>query len=141
MDIVRRNTDYAMRMMVLLGQGRDGELFSAREISDREGVSYTLTCKLLQKLSKAGLVESVMGTAGGFRLARSSDEISMLDIVGAVQGPVTLNRCMLGLDRCEKSGECPIREKLTGLQDYMADYLKGITLAELIETKGKMCEK
>ncbi|MBN2136474.1 MAG: Rrf2 family transcriptional regulator [Sedimentisphaerales bacterium] len=150
MDVIRRNTDYALRALVHLGRayGKSSSHVSSREIAAEEDISYQLACKLLQKMQKAGFVESSMGPFGGFRLKRAPGTISLLDVVEAIQGPLSLNRCLVGRNVCSHEGKCPIRPKLAGLQEYMGDYLRGVTLDSVIEgdeaagdTTGKSQER
>ena len=70
MDVLRRNTDYGLRMMAALAGHFGGELVSARQLAGTGHFSYELGCKILQKLNKAGLVKSSMGPKGGFTLSR-----------------------------------------------------------------------
>jgi Rrf2 family protein len=70
MDILRRNTDYGLRLMVSLAQHYDGDTISTRVLAAEQEVSYQLACKLMQQLHEAKLVESLMGPKGGFRLSR-----------------------------------------------------------------------
>lgn len=131
MDILRRNTDYALRAVVNLTAHYGNEPVSNRVIAVEEDISYQLTCKLMQKLQKAGLVESCMGPKGGFRLSREPAMISLLEVVEAIQGPISLNRCLLSEDACPKQKECTLRARLVGLQGSISSYLMGITLDEL----------
>ena len=81
MDILRRNTDYALRLMVnLAGQEQDGSV-STRVLAEEEQVSYQLACKLMQQLHAGGFVESCMGPRGGFRLGRPAGQISILEVI------------------------------------------------------------
>ncbi len=137
MDILRRNTDYALRAMVNLAEHYGREPVSTREIAQAEDISYQLTCKLMQKLHNAGLVKSSMGPNGGFVISKKPDKINLLEIIEAIQGPLSLNRCLLGLDVCPRQKDCPIREKLVKLQKYILNYLKDITLDELKHSRGK----
>lgn len=132
MDIIRRNTDYAFRIMSNLANNFNGELMSARQLAGEGNFSYQLGCKLLQRLRAAKLVESHIGPKGGFSLSRKPSKVSLLEVIEAIQGPVRLNRCLLGADGCEFEAECEISVKLGYLQRYIDGYLGGITLDELV---------
>lgn len=136
MDILRRNTDYALRLAVNLAHHYGDGAVSTRVLSDEEGVSYQLACKLMQKLHGAGLVESDMGPKGGFRLGRSPEEVAILEVIEAIQGPLRLNRCLLGEGACDRQKTCPIRVKIGTLQEQMDRYLGAVTLGELAQTRG-----
>jgi Rrf2 family protein len=109
---------------------------STREISQSEDISYQLTCKLMQKLNKAGLVKSSMGPNGGFVLNRKPTKINLAEIINVIQGPLSLSRCLLGKNVCPKQSSCPITAKLTDLQKNIGDYLQSITLDELLHHQG-----
>jgi Rrf2 family protein len=132
MDILRRNTDYALRLMVGLArhQGDSGSV-PTRLLAEEQEVSYQLACKLMQQLHDAKLVASCMGPKGGFRLNRRPAEISLLEIIEVVQGPLSLNRCLPKAGACPRAKACPMRGKIGELQDRMGEYLGGITLEEL----------
>jgi len=110
---------------------------SSKTISTQEDVPYQLTCKLMQKLNNAGLVESIMGPKGGFVLSREPSKINLMDVLSAIQTPLTLNKCMLGEDGCDRQAGCPVRVELGILQEYINEYLQGINLAGLIEKNTK----
>jgi Rrf2 family protein len=137
MDVLRRNTDYALRAMVNLARHYQQKLVPTREVANQENISYQLTCKLMQKLHYAKLVKSCMGPNGGFQLSRKPSKISLLEVVEAIQGPVSLNKCLLGVDACEQQRNCAVSRELAGLQEYIDSYLRGITLDELLQDRGK----
>jgi Rrf2 family protein len=141
MDVLRRNTDYALRIVVHLARQWKGKLSSSRDIAAAEGVSYDLTCKLLQKLAKNSLVKSTMGPKGGFELQQGPDKITIGQVIKSVQGPINLNRCLLGGYKCPRKGDCPVYGKLAGLQGYIDEYFGQVTLADLIKTNGKRTRK
>jgi Rrf2 family protein len=137
MDILRRNTDYALRLMLGLArhQENDGSV-STRLLAEEQDVSYQLACKLMQQLHEAKLVCSCMGPKGGFRLRRRPAEINLLEIIEVVQGPLSLNRCLAKGGACSRSKVCPMRGKISELQGRMGEYLGGITLEELASSQG-----
>ncbi len=135
MDILRRNTDYALRLAVNLAKHHGDALLSTRHLAEAEDVSYQLACKLMQKLHGAGLVESNMGPKGGFRLSRAPEEVPILAVIEAIQGPLRLNRCLLGDGVCERQDSCPVREKMGQLQAQMDGYLTEVTLGELVQSR------
>ena len=131
MDIVRRNTDYAARLMVHLAKHYGNEPISTRAAAIEEHVPYQLACKLMQKLNNAKLVTSCMGPRGGFVLASEPSKVSLLDVVEAIQGSINMNRCLLSEDTCTKRKTCKVKGKLAGLQKTINSGLAGITLDEL----------
>lgn len=141
MDVLKRNTDYALRAMVHLARQWQGEPASSRDIAAQQGISYDLTCKLLQKLSRAHLVKSTMGPKGGFALARPPAKISVGRVIESVQGKINLNRCLLGGYKCPRKGDCPVYGKLADLQDYIDDYFGQVTLADLLKKNGTQKRK
>lgn len=137
MDIIRRNTDYAIRAMVHLAQNHGDEPVSATVIAEEQCFSYQLACKLMQRLTKAGLVASAMGARGGYTLTRSPSNIDLQEVIEVIQGPLSLSKCLMGRDACCKGNVCPIRNKLGELQVQMANFLSGTTLADLVKAESE----
>ncbi len=136
MDILRRNTDYALRLMVNLARRHTNGAVSTRTLAQEEEVSYQLACKLMQRLHTAGLVESSMGPKGGFRLRRGPADISIRAVIEAIQGPLRLNRCLLSRHACPRGDTCPVRVKMGELQNQMDEYLGSVALQELAQARG-----
>jgi len=132
-DLIRRDTDYAFRLTAeLAGAYSENRLLTARVLAKDNEVPYALTCKILQKLAKAGIIESTMGPKGGFRLSKEPDDIEFKQIVEAVQGPVSVNKCLVGGYICPFNGKCPVHPKMAVLQSKINGYLKELTLQEFI---------
>lgn len=137
MDVIRRDTDYALRLAAQLAQGfAVGLPLSARALAKDNHVSYAHACKLLQKLAAAGLVTSTMGPKGGFVLAHKPETITFGQVIEAVQGPVSVIRCLMGNFNCPMKGDCPVSSKLGVMQQQITDFLSDVTLAEFVKTKG-----
>jgi len=131
MDILRRNTDYALRLMVNLARKKGNGSVSASTLASEEDVSYQLACKLMQKLHGAGLVASRMGPKGGFELTRPPSQISLLEMIEAIQGRMGLNRCLLSSAVCPRRDGCPVRVRLDKLQRNIKRRFESITLGQL----------
>ena len=136
MDVIKRNTDYALRAMLHLARNYGGESISSRVLADAEDIPYQLTCKLMQKLHGAGMVKSEMGPKGGFSLSKAPKAISLRDVVAVIQGPISINRCLVQSDVCERQLCCMLSNKLAGLQDVVEEYLGGVTLDDFLEKKS-----
>jgi len=137
MDILRRNTDYALRLMMSLARSYENGSVSTRVLAEEQEVSYQLACKLMQRLHDARLVSSCMGPKGGFQLTRTPAQISLLEVVEVIQGPVRLNRCLVSDCACPRGRGCPIRARITELQGHMEQYLRSVTLADLVDGREK----
>lgn len=136
MDIIRRNTDYALRLMNLLaGFYQKNQAVSARSLSDNAVVPYPLTCKLLQKLQRKKIVKSFMGPRGGYLLARHPEQISFHEVIETIQGPIRVNRCFLGQYQCPLKGKCPLHGKLMRIQDEIINSLQKTKISELISNE------
>lgn len=133
MDMLRRNTDYALRAMLNLTRHWQHDTVSTRNISNEEDISYQLACKLMQTLRNADLVVSSMGPKGGFSLSREPSEITIRQIIEAIQGAIYLNKCMSDDYDCQRQSACVIRRSLIGLQDYVDDYFSRTSLADLLK--------
>jgi Rrf2 family transcriptional regulator, iron-sulfur cluster assembly transcription factor len=132
MDIIRRNTDYALRAAVELAVRYSGEPVSTKEIADNRQIPYQLACKLLQRLHKAGVVKSEMGPSGGFVLCKNPAKITVRQLVETIQGPVRLNNCKL----CRLSRCCNISPELNRLQGKINEFLDGLTLKQLVDKEN-----
>jgi Rrf2 family protein len=122
--------------MVKLAVHYGNEPLSTRTIAAKEDIPYQLACKIMQKLHKAGLVKSCMGPQGGFRLSRRPSKINLLELIEVIQGPVSLNRCLLSVDVCPHQPGCVVSTTLYELQQHIEHYLAGITLAKLLQANS-----
>ena len=135
MDVLRRNTDYALRMMVGLAKNFNGDPVSARHLATEGNFSYQLACKLLQRLHKAKLVKSVMGPNGGFVLSKAPNSVTLMEIIEPIQGGIRMNKCLIGGEGCEFETNCQVHTRLACLQLYIEGYLGGITLQEILSAQ------
>ncbi|MCK4537709.1 MAG: Rrf2 family transcriptional regulator [Candidatus Krumholzibacteria bacterium] len=132
MDVIRRNTDYAIRAMILVGQADEGVPVSTRKISDKADIPYQLACKVMQRLHGAGLVKSKMGPTGGFMLKKDLTSINLHDIVEAVQGAVSMNKCIGEVHFCRHRPHCSVAGRMEELQLHIKEFLEDVSLEDLV---------
>jgi Rrf2 family protein len=115
-------------MAYLASSGGDA-VVTLREISSRLNCSSSHLAKVLAKLTRADLLESHTGAAGGYRLKVDPGETSILSIVEAIDGPLPWTGCLLGTPICAP-GSCVFRELLDDMRERFTSHLSGITLAD-----------
>jgi Rrf2 family protein len=117
--------------MVHLAKHYGNGPISTRAAAAEEQVPSQLACKLMQKINNSKLVTSCMGPKGGFVVGAEPSKISLLEVVETIQGPISMNRCVLNEDACSRKTICAVREKLIDIQKSMTRGLAAITLDEL----------
>ncbi len=107
---------------------------SAKEIAERYRIPLPLLSKVLQTLVRTGLLVSEQGASGGYKLARDPHEISALEVIRSIDGPIILTQCFTEHDEpieCDQSQLCPVREPLRKVHEGILRLLSGITIADL----------
>ncbi|TAN03562.1 MAG: SUF system Fe-S cluster assembly regulator [Rhodanobacteraceae bacterium] len=132
---VSRLADYASVVMACLAR-HPGEVLSAVQIGDDTHLELPTVSKLLKRLAQAGLVESFRGAAGGYRLARSATEISLAEIVEALDGPIGLTECSLGHAGCERQSYCAVSRDWQGIGAAIDNALRGVSLADMLHRRA-----
>lgn len=138
---VSAQEEYGLRCLLQLASLADGEFLTLAQIAEREGISAANAGKLLWILNKAGLVSSIRGTKGGYRLSRSPLEIRLNEIIKVLNEDVLESHCKSYagiLDQCVHTGDCGIRPVIVGLHELVENALAGITLAQLIGTEANV---
>jgi FeS assembly SUF system regulator len=129
---VTRLTDYATVVMTVLASQPEAVL-SAAELAERSGLEVPTVSKLLKPLAQAGLVEGFRGVRGGYRLARPPAAITLCDIVEAMEGPLAMTECSLDDGECGISQQCGVRANWRRINDVVADALRGVSLAQMLD--------
>ncbi|MCK5497551.1 MAG: Rrf2 family transcriptional regulator [Gammaproteobacteria bacterium] len=122
---------YAVNAMLDLALHNDQAPVNLADISARQGISLTYLEQLFRKLRKKGLVESIRGPKGGYRLALNADEITTARVMYAVDEAIDVTRCG-GQQNCMGDVRCLTHDLWLGLNRHVSDYLNGISLGELI---------
>lgn len=133
---ITQETDYALRIVYCLA--KSGKRRDARGISEEMCVTLRFSLKILGKLVSSGIVESYKGNRGGYELARPAREITMKDVIEAVEGPYKLSRC-IGQDsagECNRgmSGCCAFQKVFRQISDEINQKLAAVNFEMLTET-------
>jgi len=133
LEIIRRNTDYGLRALLVLAQ-RDGPA-SVAHLAQQTAVPAHFLHKVMRALAGAGVVSAQRGPGGGYSLALPPEQVSVAQVMQAVQGPLVMNRCLLGPDRCPQAGSCRLTATWQAVQEQVVRFLETLTLARLLAAR------
>lgn len=131
---VSKEVDYGLRAMIVIAS--NDELLNTKEISKRFRIPYNFLSLILPKLVRGGLVTSVQGPKGGYKLAKNPNEISFLDVITALEGPIHLIECNEP-GSCDLDQFCSMVDVWGELKTYMDGYFGKITLDRCVNPKLK----
>lgn len=115
-----------------------GATASTKDIADTYHLPVPLLAKVLQLLTRAGILHSVAGTNGGYKLARDAGRISALEVVRAIDGPVILTHCFTEHGTCDQSENCTVREPLRRVHEAILELLNKFTITDLAESSAAL---
>ncbi len=131
-----KKADYGLMALKYLAEQASGGAQSAKDIAEAYHIPSQLLAKILQTLTKAGLLVSHAGTNGGYALARPASEISAFEVIRAIDGPLFITSCITIHGACDLAGHCTIKEPLRKVNDSIKDLLSGIRIGDLVEMQG-----
>jgi FeS assembly SUF system regulator len=125
--------DYAVVLMTAAARQPAGVRLSATELASETGVPLPTAQKLMGQLAISGLLRSVRGAAGGFSLARPAAEITLADIVEAVEGPIAMTVCSEGRTDCALDAHCRVKPHMGVVGNAVRGALGAVRLTELAQ--------
>jgi Rrf2 family protein len=123
--------EYGVLGLIALARRPVGEVVMIDVLCDEEAIPKSFLGKIFQSLTKAGIVRSARGSGGGFSLARPASEITSLEIIEAIEGPIALQRCLETDADCEHIGGCALCGLLAEAQDRIKEVFSATTLSDL----------
>lgn len=126
-------TDYATVLMTWLATRQD-QVLAASELAELSRLELPTVSKLLKQLTAAGLIESRRGIHGGYRLALPASEISVLQIVVAMEGPMGMTECSAQAGVCEYEGHCAVQHNWRRISRVVESAFKSMTLVDMLDS-------
>jgi FeS assembly SUF system regulator len=133
---VSKLADYATVVMTCLAAA-GAEVVSAQQLAEQAHLEVPTVSKLLKLLAHAGLVESRRGVNGGYFLARPASEISVADIVIALEGPIGMTECSVHSGLCNHESHCGVRVNWQRINRAIRDALESVSLADMVTPSPK----
>ena len=130
---INQESDYAFRIVLMLSkEGLDNKL-DAKFLSEKGSIPLRFLLKLTRKLTQSGIVKSYRGVNGGYAITREPKDITLKDVVEAIQGPIMITRCTYDKENCNahKGGHCSIHKALCNIQNTMIHELAKVTFEDL----------
>jgi Rrf2 family protein len=132
---ITREGDYGIRSVLYLARQPFKKVSFVNEISEDYKIPRSFLAKILQKLVRAKIVRSYRGVKGGFSLAKHPKEISVLDVLEAIEGKLYVNICLMDKKKCAFSKHCPVTHVWNTVQNRVVDVLKKSNFDELAKQK------
>jgi Rrf2 family protein len=132
-----KKADYGLMALKFLAELTDVSSLSAKDIAEAYGIPSQLLAKILQRLTKAGLLSSHAGMNGGYTLSRPAEKITAFDVIRAIDGPLFITSCETGPRGCDLTDSCTVREPLQKVNESITEVLKAIRVSDLCEAEPK----
>ena len=128
---ITRQADYAVRAVYYLTKLGPDSRAATSQIAEEQHIPPSFLAKIISQLSVAGLLHTSRGARGGVSLARDPEEISLLDVVEAIDGPILLNECVADDGACTFSEDCPMRPIWCDAQKHLVGKLESTSFSKL----------
>mgnify|MGYP001226087407 CR=1 FL=1 len=126
-----KKVEYALIALKHMSELRGDDLASAREIAEQYHVPYDILGKVMQSLNRADLVESIQGARGGYRLRLPLSEVTLGQVIEAIDGPVQVVPCAGDHYSCRQESSCNIKKPINQLQSQLQTFVFSLTLDTL----------
>jgi Rrf2 family protein len=128
-----RKSDYALRAVIYLARIPPERYGRVSEIAKAKGIPQAFLAQILPLLANRGVVKSQQGAHGGYALARPPAEITFLEVIECVEGPLRLNKCVEGShDDCSILDSCEMQHVWSQAQDQMIAFLRSVTMSDML---------
>jgi Rrf2 family protein len=134
---ITRQADYAVRAVLYLARLGTEHRAATSQIAQEQQIPPSFLAKIVSQLSVAGLLQTSRGARGGVSLARSPEDISLLEVVEAIDGPIMLNECV-GNGACTFGDDCPMKPVWCDAQAALVNHLRGTTFSQFLQGEARL---
>ncbi len=127
---ITRQADYALRTIIYLSRLEQDDKAPTSIIAEKQHIPSSFLAKIISQLSVAGLIHTSRGAHGGVSLAKTPEDISVLEVIEAIDGPVMLNECTTNPGICPFTGDCPMRLIWCDTRKNLLDKLDSVTFEQ-----------
>ena len=127
-----RAGEYAVRCVLYLASQGQGVLVSRRVVAGYFDIPEKFLAKIAQQLAKGKIIEIKQGARGGYILSRTPDTLTMLEVLEAIIGEITLNECVANADICKSSSNCAVNRVWTRARSQLRETLAEVTFSDLL---------
>ncbi len=129
---ISKLTDYGVVLATHLAAWPDGRTLAVRDLAKCTGIPQPTASKVLKLLGRAGIVEAQRGAHGGYRLTRAPEDITIAEVISAVEGPIGVTECATEVSACEFEPKCDVRTNWQRINQAVQHALEGIRLSDMI---------
>src|SRR4051794_5397299 len=137
---ITKQTDYGIVLLTHLAAHAERQ-YAAPELAAEARLPLPMVSKILKLLARDGLLASHRGVKGGYSLARPAEEISMAEIIAALEGPIAITECISVESDCSHEALCPVSANWRRINQAVRTALEGVSLAEMARPKMQMAQK
>jgi len=132
MQKLNRKLEYSMMALKHMSLKPQGELTTAKEVSERYHAPFDATARVMQKMANKGWLKSEQGAFGGYKMGRDLESMTLLDLIQVVEGPTRIAKCLQKKQGCEIESSCNIVSPIRNLNNRLNDFYRSCSVAELL---------
>jgi FeS assembly SUF system regulator len=125
-------TDYGILMLAHISGQENGNIITARELTEDTGLPGPMVSKILKQLAKSGIIHSHRGAKGGYNLAKPAEEISVAAVIEALEGPIGMTACTTNSGSCKHEPACVVRGNWDRISRAITEALENVSLPEML---------
>lgn len=135
-----KGCEYAIRALVHMAPTEDNKRFQAKDICKKAGIPESFTRKIFQDLVAGGFLDAVPGPGGGYKITKHPEDITLLEVIEAVDGETTFGGCIMGLSECNAQAPCPLHHAWAEAKKGLLERLEAQSLQDLVITTRSRLE-
>lgn len=134
---ITKEADYGIVLLAVLAEDEPGEIHTAREVAERSGLPLPMVSKIMRSLARGSVLTSHRGVTGGYSLDRSADDMTVAEVIRAIDGPISMVQCGVEPGACEQEPVCPTRINWARISREVERALESIPVSEMLTAKDR----